>query len=664
MPGWAQAAPAVVGMEATKLMEAREYALRGGGSGIITRHGQIVLSWGDLRRRYDLKSSTKSFGSIALGLALKDGKLRLADLARRHHPTLGIPPKGNRATGWLDQITIRDLASQTAGFEKPGGYTKLLFKPGTRWDYSDSGPNWLAECITLAYRQDLDGLMFERVFTPLGIQRADLVWRKNAYRPKQLAGVARREFGSGILANVDAMARIGYLMLREGRWQDRRILDAEYVRLAVRTPPGHEKLPVLHPEAYGQASRHYGLLWWNNVDGAIAGLSRDAYWSWGLYDSLILVIPSLDIVAARAGKSWPRAKGASHYAPLTPFLVPIAQSVVVDDAAPYPPSTIIAAVEWAPTTRIVRLAKGSDNWPLTWGDDDALYTAYGDGWGFKPRVERKLSLGLARIGGMPPELTGENLRSPTAEQIGDGKRGQKASGMLCVEGVLYVFVRNAGNSQLGWSSDHGMSWTWADWRFTTSFGCPTFLNYGRDYEGARDEYVYVYSPDADSAYEAADRMVLARVPKGSIRDRGAYEFLRVFNAAGKPVWTRQMAGRGAVFGHPGRCYRSGITYNPALRRYIWVQILPQSRHPQGPRFQGGFGIYEAPEPWGPWRTAFFTENWDVGPGETASFPTKWMGPKGHTMHLVFSGDDSFSVRACQLKLRPTIEPDGDGGGRE
>ena len=30
----------------------------------------------------------------------------------------------------------------------------------------------------------------------------------------------------------------------------------------------------------------------------------DAYWSWGLYDSLIVVIPSLDIVVARARESW------------------------------------------------------------------------------------------------------------------------------------------------------------------------------------------------------------------------------------------------------------------------------------------------------------------------------------------------------------------------
>ncbi len=108
--------------------------------------------------------------------------------------------------------------------------------------------------------------------------------------------------------------------------------------------------------------------------------------------------------------------------------------------------------------------------------------------------------------------------------------------------------------------------------------------------------------------------------------------------------------RGAMFTHPGRCYRSGITYDAALCRYLWYQVLPESRDPRGPRFQGGFGIYDAPEPWGPWTTAYFTNDWDVGPGETGSIPTKWMSADGRTLHLVFSGGDAFSVRRATLTI--------------
>ena len=115
-----------------------------------------------------------------------------------------------------------------------------------------------------------------------------------------------------------------------------------------------------------------------------------------------------------------------------------------------------------PERDIVRLADGSDNFPLTWGDDDALYTAYGDGWGFEPRVPEKLSLGLARVSGPADRPVGTNLRAPTLEQKGDGAAGKKASGLLMVDGVLYLWARNAGNSQLAWSADRGQTWTWSN----------------------------------------------------------------------------------------------------------------------------------------------------------------------------------------------------------
>jgi hypothetical protein len=283
---------------------------------------------------------------------------------------------------------------------------------------------------------------------------------------------------------------------------------------------------------------------------------------------------------------------------------------------------------------------------MTWADDDAVYTAYGDGQGFDPPVPEKLSLGFARVVGTPEDFAGTNIRSAGGERRGGGDRGQKASGMISVGGVLFMWVRNAGNSRLAWSSDHATTWTWCDWNFESSFGCPTFLNFGKDYAGARDNYVYIYSHDSDSAYRAADRMVLARVPKGRIAERGAYEFFEGPGERGKPTWTDNIAERGAVFDHPGGCYRSAVSYDPGLKRYLWCQTLPGG----DTRFRGGFGIYDAPEPWGPWTTAYFTEAWDVGPGETSSFPTRWMSADGKTIHLVFSGDDCFSVRKATLTV--------------
>ncbi len=556
LPNWTAIEPSDAGLDPEQLAKARDYALTGGGSGFITRGGKLVMSWGDVKQRYDLKSTTKSFGATALGVAILDGKIRLADTATEHHPAFGVPPESNAKTGWLDKITILHLATQTAGFEKPGGYEKLIFEPGTMWAYSDGGPNWLAECVTLAYQQDVDKLMFDRVFTPMGIERRDLVWRNNSYRDKQIDGIARREFGSGISANVDAMARVGLLYLRDGIWNGNRILPEGFVQQAGTTLPVVVGLPEVDEKNYGNASAHYGLLWWNNADGTLQGVPRDAFWSWGLYDSLIVVIPSLDLVVARAGKSWKRG-GGDHYEVLQPFLGPIAAAVKDDllerqassgdsqtwtssqtTKPPYPASPVIAGVAWAPTSTIVRKARGSDNWPMTWGDDDNLYTAYGDGKGFEPLIDVKLSMGLCRVRGAADNFTAVNLRSPSLETFGGGANGKKASGLLMVDATLYLWARNADNSQLAWSTDHGNSWTWSDWKFNKSFGCPTFLNYGRNYAGARDKFVYIYSHDSDSAYEPADRMVLVRVTQDRIRQRQAYQFFAGLNESGQPTWTR------------------------------------------------------------------------------------------------------------------------------
>ena len=62
-----------------------------------------------------------------------------------------------------------------------------------------------------------------------------------------------------------------------------------------------------------------------------------------------------------------------------PLLDAITDRPKQSGAAPYPPSKAITGIAWAPKETIVRKAKGSDNWPLTWADDDHQYTAYGDG---------------------------------------------------------------------------------------------------------------------------------------------------------------------------------------------------------------------------------------------------------------------------------------------
>ncbi|WP_211325564.1 gamma-glutamyltransferase [Roseimicrobium gellanilyticum] len=653
---WEAATPESLGVDKAKLAQARDYALTGEGSGRIIYRGKVVMEWGDPKAMYDLKSSSKGIGVTLLGIAMKDGKANLDDLAKKHHPDFGVPPDENKQQGWPDKVTLRMLANQTAGFAKKGGYEPLLFEPGTKWHYSDGGPNWLAECLTLDYGRDLDAVMWERVFTPIGIKQGDIRWRTHAYRPKEFNGVPRREFGSGFTANVQAMARLGYLYLRDGKWNGQEILPKAFID-AIRHPePGLAGLPQHEPELHELAPKHYSMLWWNNIDGTISDLPKDACWTWGMYDSLIVVVPSLDLVVVRAGKSLPREEGDAHYEPLKPFLGVIASAMAPARAAlPYPRSTVITGVEWSPVESIVRSARGSDNWPMTWADDDAQYTAYGDGNGFEPFVPQKLSMGFAKITGGPGGFTGTNVRSSSGETIGHGPTGKKASGMLCVDGVLYLWARNAGNAQLAWSEDHGVTWQWSDWKFTTSFGCPTFLNFGKNYAGARDEFVYTYSQDADSAYNVADGVVLARVPKGKLKEQSAWEFFAGLHADGTARWSGEVKDRQHVLKHPGKAYRTSVSYHASTKRYLLVQPIAseEARDKSGRldvRFSGGLAVFDAPEPWGPWSTVFYEPTWDTGPGDSASLPVKWMAEDGRALHLVFSGNDSFSIRKATLKM--------------
>jgi CubicO group peptidase (beta-lactamase class C family) len=647
---------------------------------LVIRNDRIVYEWYAPTVTANVKQGTASLakaiaGGLSLAVALTDGRIRLDDLAMKYIPEWKDDPKKSK-------ITIRQLGSHTSGLsdstttgvrneDQPGwkglfwkrlpppddpftiarDKTPLLFEPGRRFEYSNPGIGLLSYCVTAAIKgsthRDIRSLLKERIMRPIGVSDAE--WSVGYGQSFTVNGLPLVASWGGGSFTPRAMARIGRLVLHEGDWDGRRLLSRDAVRQVTQDAglPGH-----------------CGMGWWTNNARRYDWLPRDAVWGAGAGDQVLLVVPSLKLIMVRNGdelvtpaelkKRRPKDVFERYHDPRAEILFKPLVEAVRDRSsrvAPYPPSPIITRIDWAAKETIIRKAKGSDNWPLTWADDDHLYTAYGDGNGFEPFVPKKLGLGIARVEGGPDDFTGINIRAPTVENTGQGIEGKKASGMLMVDGVLYLWIRNAGNSQLAWSADHGKTWQWADWKFTTSFGCPTFLNFGKNYADARDEFVYVYSPDGDSAYVPADRMVLARVAKGKMKQRDAYEFFTGLDGKGQPLWSKEIADRGAVFTHKNRCFRSGITFNAGLKRYLWVQIIPGTQGKKADtRFEGGFAVYDAPEPWGPWTTAFFTEKWDVGPGESASFPTRWMSADGKTIHLVFSGNDHFAVRKATLTL--------------
>ena len=663
---WTTASPESQGMDTTALESAwADLKDRHTTDLLVIRHDRIVFEryapdQGRTKPHGTASLAKALVGGTALMVAMGDGRIKPDDPASKYVPQWRDDPKRR-------VITVRHLATHTSGIEDAesndlphdrltgwkGDFWKrlpppldpftlardmapVLDPPGARFRYSNPGMAMLGYCVTASLRgsndPDLRSFLRNRIMGPLGVPDAE--WSVGYGTSTTVDGLPLVGTWGGGSYSPNAVARVGRLLLHRGTWEGRELLDPTIVETAVK--PG------------GMPS-HMGLGWWVNTapDGTRHWTSApdDAFGGAGAGHQFLLVVPSLDLIVVRYGErldpTTPYDEGLDRY-----VIAPVLRAVSTTRKAPYPPSPVIRGIRWTPKESIVRKARGSDTWPMTWADDDALYTAYGDGQGFDPPVPDKLSLGFARIVGTPEDFAGINIRSASGEREGGGDKGQKASGMISVGGVLSMWARNAGNSRLAWSSDHAKTWTWCDWKFETSFGCPTFLNFGKDYAGARDGHVYIYSLDGDGAYRAADRMVLARVPKGRIAERGAYEFFKGPGEGGMPLWTADIAGRGSVFHHPGGCYRSAVSYDAGLRRYLWCQTLPGG----DARFRGGFGVYDAPEPWGPWTTVYFTETWDVGPGESSSFPTRWMSADGKTLHLVFSGDDCFSVRKATLTV--------------
>ncbi len=122
-----------------------------------------------------------------------------------------------------------------------------------------------------------------------------------------------------------------------------------------------------------------------------------------------------------------------------------------------------------------------------------------------------------------------------------------------------------------------------------------------------------------------------------------------------PVWIApgRRAGRVTsgddvpVFENPGSVgWGVRVEYNPGLRRYLLATFT---------KWDGSWGLYDAPEPWGQWTTVATYDRWiDATPKFGFTFPPKWMSADGKTMWMVFSGTkayDSFNAVKGTLRLK-------------
>ncbi len=335
--------------------------------------------------------------------------------------------------------------------------------------------------------------------------------------------------------------------------------------------------------------------------------------------------------------------------------------------APYPPSPVIAGVTWDFAHR-VRRAPGSDLWPMTWATDGDLYTAWGDGGGFGGTDSNgRASLGFARIHGTPEHFKGINIWGGKNAKH-PATFGGKVGAMLFVGGTLYaiggVWPGMQGlttwscpkEARLLWSTDLGNTWRVSGWTYADvnapAFGPVSFLNFGKDYAGARDRFVYLYFTTA--WWEWAPRQApptrtyLARAPRDQLTNRSAYEYYGGLSRGGQPRWTSMCTERRAVFTDPNGRRFSKVIYNAPLKRYLATVAG---------RYVKQFGLFDAQEPWGPWTTVAYDNAWGgLGATEALEYdlPTKWISPDGRTLWCVFSSTgnlDAFNLVRGTLRLK-------------
>lgn len=268
---------------------------------MVVRHGHVVAEgwWAPYSagRPHLLYSLTKSFTSIAVGLAVADGLLslddRLVDVLPEHVPA-DVADQGRR-------LTVHHLLTMTVGHAEDSledawalepqdlvrGFLRVPFTvpEGTRHCYDNATTYVLARMVERVTGRGLPELLDERLFHPMGIDHAE--WDRLG------SGAA---FGfHGLHLTTEAVAAFGELLLRGGRWGDRQLVPREWVELATREHVATG--PVEGSVEGADAWCGYGYQFWR---------SRHGYRAHGAYGQRCVVVPELDLVVAVTGQTEPQ----------------------------------------------------------------------------------------------------------------------------------------------------------------------------------------------------------------------------------------------------------------------------------------------------------------------------------------------------------------------
>lgn len=323
-----------------------------------------------------------------------------------------------------------------------------------------------------------------------------------------------------------------------------------------------------------------------------------------------------------------------------------------------PRSEAIRGFEWlGPTVPYPEMDKRGDTFPVTWAQDDRLYTSAGDPvW-----PDKGSGLDFECIDG--PATNFRITRPNRMEDFrGWGGAGPKPSGLISVERTLYLAFQNVtGPGESGdqsadlltnymnfghgydahiiASSDFGFNWTASPKQIQKPmfpgrlFGSPAFVNFGKDNEGARDSFVYAISGEG---WDNGIHCRLGRVPRDKILHAESWEWV-LSNDMHNPSWTGDMSKAVPILTHPGYLGFVDMVYLRSLKRYLLLAW--KNKVKADPDSGSELLIYDSPEPWGPFTVVYHEDPWEsisLNP-YNPRLPLKWFNPATQEGWLLYSG---------------------------
>ena len=143
--------------------------------------------------------------------------------------------------------------------------------PGTKWAYNSGGSQLMSGIVRTATGRFIDDYANEHLFRPIGIR--SFYWKRTPTGHPDTEG--------GLYLSAPDLARIGYLYLRNGLWNGRRILPDGFVERAT-TRHARNVAPQWD----------YGYQWWITRRGDL-----DVWAGRGFGGQFLIVIPARDVVA-------------------------------------------------------------------------------------------------------------------------------------------------------------------------------------------------------------------------------------------------------------------------------------------------------------------------------------------------------------------------------